>query len=162
MDETQLTTTRCGYAALIGAPNSGKSTLLNRLVGRKLFREVATAVGRSVIDDDHVHVDAGLIERAADGLIKEPAVVVAGDHDRDARRGLLRVQRPRLEEGAHSPHRYQVCQRNRLRSARAWARALRRTFGAPERRTCSASHARLCRIDGSIARASDWYSRTEI
>jgi GTP-binding protein Era len=62
MAEQPTEETRCGFVALIGAPNAGKSTLLNTLVGSKVTivsHKVQTT--RTLVRGIAVHGDAQLI-----------------------------------------------------------------------------------------------------
>jgi len=103
--ETQAeATTRCGFAAIIGAPNAGKSTLVNKLVGAKISivsHKVQTTRARIraiymngpvqvvLVDTPGIFkprrkLDEAMVESAWTGAGEADAVVLIAD----ARRGL--------------------------------------------------------------------------
>ena len=102
--------TRCGFVALIGAPNAGKSTLLNALVGSKVTivsRKVQTT--RALIRGITVEGDAQLIFVDTPGIFAprrrlDRAMVTTawtGAHDADLV-GLLIDARKGLDEEAEA------------------------------------------------------------
>lgn len=101
---TDQAQTKCGFAAIIGAPNAGKSTLLNALVGSKVaivthkVQTTRAAIRAIVIEEKSqiVFIDTpGIFEpkRELDEAMVEAAWSGAGDADAialiiDAKRGL--------------------------------------------------------------------------
>jgi GTP-binding protein Era len=114
-DQPAAAPTRCGFIALLGAPNAGKSTLLNRLVGTKVSIVTAKVqttrrriLGITVKDDAQaVFVDTPGIFSPRPGRQLEQAMVRAAwrgaeDADRrvllvDSKRGLDRDTRTILD-----------------------------------------------------------------
>jgi GTP-binding protein Era len=110
MPDTPAGDTRCGFVALIGAPNAGKSTLLNALVGSKVTivsRKVQTT--RALIRGIALEGNAQLIFVDTPGIFApkrrlDRAMVTtawSGAHDADLV-GVLIDARKGLEEEAEA------------------------------------------------------------
>jgi GTP-binding protein Era len=71
MEQTEPTNTKAGFVALIGAPNAGKSTLLNALVGSKVSivsRKVQTT--RALVRGIAIEGDAQIVFVDTPGIFK--------------------------------------------------------------------------------------------
>ncbi len=121
--------TKCGFAAIIGAPNAGKSTLLNALAGSKIaivthkVQTTRAAIRAIVVEGDSqiVFIDTpGIFEpkRLLDEAMVEAAWSGAGDADAialiiDVKRGL-NDNVERIIEGLEKTHKNAVLILNKV------------------------------------------------
>jgi GTP-binding protein Era len=91
LQDTNMTQTRCGFVAILGAPNAGKSTLINQLVGHKVTivsSKVQTT--RQRILGITIHKDAQLVLVDTPGIfapqkrLERAMVQAAWEASRDA------------------------------------------------------------------------------
>jgi GTP-binding protein Era len=104
---------RCGFIALIGAPNAGKSTLTNALVGSKVTivsRKVQTT--RALMRGIAIHGDAQLV------FLDTPGIFAP-------RRRLDRAMVTTAWGGAHDADIVALLIDARRGSTRRWRRSLR-------------------------------------
>jgi len=121
--------TKCGFAAIIGTPNAGKSTLLNALAGSKVaivthkVQTTRAAIRAIVLDGDSqiIFIDTPGIfkpKRALDEAMVDAAWGGADDADRialivDAKRGLNRDVE-RIIEGLEKNHQKAILILNKI------------------------------------------------